>query len=314
MQVIQAKTIKLGDGKTVICTQIGIVPLGCLILQALYVPTFKISLLSVSCFDKARLRTFFGPGNGKCQISQNSQNLLTGTINGGIYILDTHCYRQQSNLEMAYYTASPDLWHQRLGHINYKYMKQLLPNISSPKDLCSTCILAKQKRAPHRKTPAQRTTRPFELIHSDSCQMTTPSISGAQYYLIFIDDYSRWTFVYFLMHKNATNCTKAFQEVLSIIKTRFAPFNIQRFRCNNGSGEYDNQMFRKILAENRINFETSPPYMQNMNGVAERMIQNLNSRARSIMIDASIPLRFWAKLINTATYLQARTPTTALQG
>ena len=44
------------------------------------------------------------------------------------------------------------------------------------------------------------------------------------------------------------------------------------------------------------------------------MIQNLNSRARSILIDASIPLRFWAELINTATYLQARTPTIALQG
>ena len=96
---------------------------------------------------------------------------------------------------------------------------------------------------------------------------------------------------------------KGLQEVLSIIKTRFAHFNIQRFRCDNRSGEYDNQMFWKILAENGINFETSPPYTQNMNGVAERMIYNLNSRARSIMIDASIPLRFWDELINTATYL-----------
>ena len=51
-----------------------------------------------------------------------------------------------------------------------------------------------------------------------------------------------------------------------------------------------------------------------MNGVAERMIQNLNSRVRSIMIDANIPMQFWAELINTAIYLQARTPTAALQG
>ena len=316
LRQINPKYIKLGDGKIVICTQIGTVPLKPLILQALYVPEFRVSLLLVSCFNRAKIRTSFG--NGKSIISQGSRSLFTRTINGGIYILDTGSIDTQAALGYTTTTGTDSsessLWHQRLGHINYEYMKQLLPHISTPNDLCNTCILAKHKRAPHRKIPAQRATNPFELIHSDSCQITTPSLSGALYYLLFIDDYSRWTFVYFLSHKSAINCTKAFQEVLSIIKTRYAPFNVQRFRCDNGTGEYDNQMFRKILTENGITFESSPPHTQNMNGVAERMIQNINTRVRSIMIDANIPMQFWAEIVNTAVYLQARTPTAALQG
>ena len=121
-----------------------------------------------------------------------------------------------------------------LSHINYEYVKQLLQNISTPNDLCNTCILAKHRHAPHQKTPAQRTTDPFELIHSDSCQITTPSLSGALFYLL-LDDCFRWKFIYFLSHKNAINCTKAFQEPLSIIKTQYAPFNVQRFRYDNGT-------------------------------------------------------------------------------
>ena len=57
-------------------------------------------------------------------------------------------------------------------------------------------------------------------------------------------------------------------------------------------------MFRKILTENRITFETSPPRTRNMNGAVERMIQNLNTRVRSIMIDANILMQLWAELVN----------------
>ena len=121
-------------------------------------------LHSVSCFDKAKLRTSFGPGNGGCMVSRDVRSLFTGTINGGIYILDTQpetpCI---TTTELDNPPANP--WHQRLGHIYYEYMKQLLLNISTPNDLCNTCNLAKHKRASHRKSPPQRTTQPFKLLH-----------------------------------------------------------------------------------------------------------------------------------------------------
>ena len=102
--------------------------------------------------------------------------------------------------------------------------------------------------------------------------------------------------------------------MIAYIRTQYPKHKTQRFRCDNGSGEYNNQLFRKTLTDNGISFEPSPPYTQNMNGVAERMIQTLNTRARSMMIDANIPTAFWAEMINTASYLQRRSPTTSLEG
>ena len=120
--------------------------------------------------------------------------------------------------------------------------------------------------------------------------------------------------MYFLAKKNAENCTQAFNETLALIKNQFPQFRIQRFRCDNGRGEYNNQTFRKTLADNGIIFESSPPYTQNMNGVSERMIQSLNTKARSMMLDANLPIPFWAEMINTASYLQKGSPTVALEG
>lgn len=59
------------------------------------------------------------------------------------------------------------------------------------------------------------------------------------------------------------------------ILERHASFNLQRFRRDNGTGEYDNQIFRKTFTENGITLETSP-HTQNMHRV-ERMIQTLTA-------------------------------------
>jgi hypothetical protein len=314
-------SIKLGDGKVIVSTHEGPVPLGNEIIQALYVADFRVSLLSVSQLDRSGLRTAFQ--NRTCTVSRGPESdpeiLFTGEIKNGIYVLDTTtagtAAAAAAHISHNNSSNNGQLWHRRLGHINYDYLKALLPSISQPKELCDTCILAKHTRAAHRKTPATRATRPFELLHSDSCAILAPSFSGAMHYLLFIDDYTRWTFVCFLIHKTAENCTRAFKGILALIRTQYPKFcRIQRFRSDNGTGEYDNPTFREVLADNGIIFEPSPPYTQNMNGVSERMIQSLNTRARSMMIDADIPTQLWAEMINTASYLQKRSPSAALNG
>ena len=315
-------SIKLGDGKIITSTYGGPTRLTKdLTVYALYVPAFKVCLLSVSCLDLSGFHAVFS--NKICTIYQNNKttDILTGYLENGIYIHRINSQYTASSKALTAITSTPstpelvNLWHRRLGHINHDYVKILFPNEKQSTDPCNICILSKQKRAAHRKTPAERAIRPFQLIHSDSCTITTPSLSGSRYYLIFIDDLTRWTFVFFLKQKNAITCTQAFNEMIAYINTQYSgSYKIQRFRCDNGSGEYDNQLFRETLTTNGISFEPSPPYTQNMNGVAERMIQTLNTRARSMMIDANIPIAFWAEMINTAVYLQHRSPTTTLEG
>jgi len=91
-------------------------------------------------------------------------------------------------------------------------------------------------------------------------------------------------------------------------------YDIKRFRCDNGRGEYDNKFFRSILAAREIRFEPAPPYTQHKNGVAERMIGTLTEKARAMMLDSQAPMELWAEAILTACHLHARTPSRALDG
>jgi len=103
------------------------------------------------------------------------------------------------------------------------------------------------------------------------------SIGGAQYYIIYIDDCTRYTEVYFLITKTAEEISAKFQHYQAWVETQ--GFHIKRFRSDNGSGEYSNSVFLGLLGEKGITFEPSPPYTQHKNGTAERMIQTLNAKA-----------------------------------
>ena len=68
--------------------------------------------------------------------------------------------------------------------------------------VCEACVLGKQHRSPYPRGFAERATEPFELIHSDVCgPMSVSSFGGSRYYVTFIDDYTRYTCIYFLKSK-----------------------------------------------------------------------------------------------------------------
>jgi transposase InsO family protein len=182
------------------------------------------------------------------------------------------------------------------------------PRWETPR-LCSTCIHTKQQQHVIR-TKAFWTSTPFELVHSDLCGPMKHSIGGAQYYIIYIDDCTRYTEVYFLITKTAEEISAKFQHYQAWVETQ--GFHIKRFRSDNGSGEYNNSTFLGFLGEKGITFEPSPPYTQHKNGTAERMIRTLNAKARSMMLDANVPIIFWPEAIRTACYLHRRSPTSSL--
>jgi hypothetical protein len=177
--------------------------------------------------------------------------------------------------------------------------------------LCETCIHTKQQQKVIR-TKASRTTTPFELVHSDLCGPMKRSIGGSQYYIIYIDDCTRYTEVYFLITKTAEEVSAKFRHYHAWVETQ--GFHVKRFRSDNGSGEYSNSVFLGLLGEKGITFEPSPSYTQHKNGAAERMIRTLNTKARSMMWDANVPTKFWPEAIRTACYLHRRSPTSSLSG
>jgi hypothetical protein len=85
--------------------------------------------------------------------------------------------------------------------------------------------------------------------------------------------------VYFLRSKNATEVVSVFQEFQARVEKSLPGHTITRFRCDNGRGEYDIGLFRGILCMGGISFEPSPPYTQHKNGVSERMIRTIVTKA-----------------------------------
>ena len=180
--------------------------------------------------------------------------------------------------------------------------------------LCGVCVKAKQQKT-YNHTPVTHTTHPFELIHSDLVgPISSPSWSGARYLILYIDDFTGWAYGYFLRSKESTEVTSGFQEFHTRIETAYPNWPITRFRCDNARSKYDNSLFRGILRVNGIAFEPSPPYSQSKNGVSERMIPTIITKARAMLFDSNLPNEMWAEVAETALYLHARSPSNALGG
>jgi len=191
-------------------------------------------------------------------------------------------------------------------------MESLVDGYTHDDQICETCVLAKHERKIIRIL-VQRTTTPFELVHSDTCgPFATKSIAGATHFIVFINDFSQYAYVYPLLNKLAGTCTGIFQ--LFQKKVENWGFNIKRFCCDNSRGEYNNRLFRSILAAGGISYKLAPPYTQHKNGIAERTISVLMRKARSLLLDSRAPTEFWAEAISTATYLHAKTPNRAIDG
>ena len=116
------------------------------------------------------------------------------------------------------------MWHFRFGHLNFGGLKLLhtknmvkgLPLIDKPKSFCEGYIFGKKHRDNFLVGKSYGAHTPLEIVHSDICvTMKTPSIGGCNYFLTFIDEFTRKTLVYFLKHKfDAFGCLQQFKELV----------------------------------------------------------------------------------------------------
>ena len=105
------------------------------------------------------------------------------------------------------YENDVNVWHARLGHIGQQRMNRLakeglLANIDNViLSTCEFCLAGKTVRKPFGK--GTRAEFPMQLVHSNICgQMNQRARHGALYFIKFIDDYTRFGFVYLISHKS----------------------------------------------------------------------------------------------------------------
>lgn len=99
----------------------------------------------------------------------------------------------------------------------------------------------------------------FHLLDSDLCGLLAAH-SDYRYFILYIDDFSQTTCVYFRRSKNTEELVLDFQEFQAIIDKQYPEYMIGRFRCGNGQGKYNNMFFPRILRVKCIFLEPSHPY------------------------------------------------------
>ncbi|MCO5593247.1 hypothetical protein L7F22_047254 [Adiantum nelumboides] len=191
------------------------------------------------------------------------------------------------------------LWHYRLGHINSPTLHQMgknhlcrgLPENLSPIDLCEGCLLGKSTHKPVLRSHT-RSTQLNQLVHSDLCgPMEIKSLTGSLYILTFIDDFCRYTTVYFLKLKSQV--LECFQDYCNIV-VRSHDLPVQALRSDNG-GEYKSNAFQVFCQSEGIQQQFTVPYFPQQNGVSERRNGTLVQSARAMLLTAGLSKPYWKK-------------------
>ena len=192
--------------------------------ETFVVPSFKRNLISVYSLDKNGFSCMFQ--NRKFSLFHDSKLVGTGKMSeiDRLYALDTDASYNQilhtstRNVKRKLTSEnSGGLWHKRLGHISRKRIERLVHNeILDPLNMsdidpCVQC--AKGKQVSVRKYEAIRANDLLELIHTDICgPFQTATRNGHIYFISFIDDYSRYGYIFLIKEKaQALDVFKSFK-------------------------------------------------------------------------------------------------------
>jgi hypothetical protein len=208
--------------------------------EVLLVPGLDENLLSVGQMIEEGYYILFG-GNKAVVFEDGSlKNVLAKVLMKGNRCFPLSLETLLPAARRASVVEESWIWHKRLGHLNTDSMQKMqqkklvigLPTLTNMDAVCEACVMGKHKREKFPKEGSWRASKPLELIHTDLCgPMQLESSGGNKYFIIFVDDYARMCWVYFLKFKSgALNVFKKFQVFVELQ----SDFKIQKLRSDRG--------------------------------------------------------------------------------
>ena len=200
----------MGLGKVAISNDLSI-------SNVLLVKSLNYNLLSVSQLCEMGYNCLFTNVDVTVFRRDDSSIVFKGHMKGKLYLVDFTSDKASLETCLMAKSSMGWLWHRRLAHAGMRNLSKLLKgehilgltNVSFEKDrICSACQAGKQVGAPHPAKNVMTTTRPLELLHMDLFgPIAYLSIGGNKYGFVIVDDYSRFTWVFFLHDKSETQKT-----------------------------------------------------------------------------------------------------------
>ncbi|GJY23362.1 putative ribonuclease H-like domain-containing protein, partial [Tanacetum coccineum] len=232
-----------------------------------FVQELQFNLFSVSqMYDKKNSALF---NDTECivlspnfKLTAESHVLLKVPRKNNMYIVDLKNIVPKAGLTCLFAKATYDeskLWHRRLGHINFKTMNKLVKGnlvrglplkLFEIDQTCVSCQKGKQHRASCKSKTVSSINQPLHMLHMDLFGLTfVKSLMKKMYCLVVTDDYSRFSWVFFLATKDETSgILKSFiTGVENLIDQR-----VKVIRCDNGT-EFKNKEMNQFCARKAVN-------------------------------------------------------------
>ncbi|GJU01130.1 putative ribonuclease H-like domain-containing protein [Tanacetum coccineum] len=204
------------------------------------------------------------------KLIDESQVLLRVPRKNNMYSVDLKNIVPKGGLTCLFAKATSDeskLWHRRLGHLNFKTMNKLvkgnlvrgLPSKLFENDqTCVACQKGKQHRASCKSKTKNSINLPLHLLHMDLFGPTfVKSLKKKMYCLVVTDDYSRFTWVFFLATKDETSgILKSFITGIE----NLVDHKVKVIRCDNGTKFKNREMNQFCEMKEAVN---TACYVQN---------------------------------------------------
>ncbi|GJX83370.1 putative ribonuclease H-like domain-containing protein, partial [Tanacetum coccineum] len=249
------------------------------------------------------------------KLADESQVLLKVPRKNNMYIVDIKNIVPKESLTSLVAKTTLDesmLWHRRLGHVNFKTINKLvkenlvrgLPTKHFENDqTCVAFLKGKQHKASCKFKIQNSITQPLFMLHMDLFGPTfVSSLMNKKYCLVVIDDYTRFTWVFFLATKDETS--GIFKSFITKVEN-LVDKKVKISRCDNRT-EFKNRVMSEFCEKKGIKNEFSIARTPQQNGVAESKNKTLIEAARTMLVDSKLPTTFWVKAVNTACYVHNR--------
>jgi hypothetical protein len=277
--------------------------------NVLHCPSASTNLLSIQQFcDDNNCYFQLTSSHFLVKDMQTGEIMLQGPSKAGLYpIYLKHFSSNKSRSLVAFIgvKAPVSVWHNRLGHPSSSVFQLLLCHsqlsLSSSQrqeSLCEPCQLAKSKKLPF-LISSRISNFPLELIRSDVWTSPVKSISGCKFYVLFVDDFSRFTWLFPLKHKSDIFvCFFKFKCLVENLLSR----KIKQLQTDRG-GEFTSSQFKTFLANNGIVHRISCPYTSEQNGIAECKHRHVVESGLALLAHSHLPNKYWVDAFLTAIYL-----------
>ncbi|KAJ9534804.1 hypothetical protein QJQ45_017230 [Haematococcus lacustris] len=212
--------------------------------------------------------------------------------------------------------VTPQLLHERLGHLSYRAMGDMISKgmvegvelsagqcRAAGSGVCPGCAAGKLHRRVADTLPslAARVAAPCDLVHTDVCgPLRIPNAAGYCFVLTFLDEHSGLSLIALLKAKSEVPA--AIRDAVEWFETQGGR-KVKVLRRDRGT-EYVNQAVREFLSGKGIIHQQTAPYSPQQNGSAERLNRTLFEKGRCLLYSSGLSVNFWPYALRFANYVR----------